>query len=89
MKPQPCPALPLGRPPNDSAVYASCRSECRATIGYCVLRQHDFAVTHFSPAAWSHSMGFTEPSSRWGEAASPIARGENEMASRPGALEHV
>ena len=80
----------LGEVPNDRPVYTYCRSGFRSYIAYCILRQHDFADTAFLSGGLITFHGFHRTPLEVGQGGFPIvAHAEHEMATRPGALEHV
>ncbi len=74
----------------DRPVYSYCRSGFRSYIAYCILRQHDFADTAFLSGGLITFHGFHRTPLEVGQGGFPIvAHAEDEMATRPGALEHV
>ena len=80
----------LGEVPKDRPVYTYCRSGFRSYIAYCILRQHDFADTAFLSGGLITFHGFHRTPLEVGQGGFPIvAHAEDEMATRPGALEHV
>jgi len=80
----------LSEVPNYVPVYTYCRSGFRSYIAYCILRQHDFADTAFLSGGLITFHGFHRTPLEVGQGGFPIvAHAEDEMATRPGALEHV
>ncbi len=80
----------LSEVPKDRPVYTYCRSGFRSYIAYCILRQHDFADTAFLSGGLITFHGFHRTPLEVGQGGFPIvAHAEDEMATRPGALEHV
>ena len=80
----------LDEVPKDRPVYAYCRSGFRSYIAYCILRQHAFAGTAFLSGGLITFHGFHRTPLEVGQGGFPIvAHAEDEMATRPGALEHV
>ena len=80
----------LGEVSKDRPVYTYCRSGFRSYIAYCILRQHDFADTAFLSGGLITFHGFHRTPLEVGQGGFPIvAHAEDEMATRPGALEHV
>ena len=80
----------LGEVPKDRPVYSYCRSGFRSYIAYCILRQHDFTDTAFLSGGLITFHGFHRTPLEVGQGGFPIvAHAEDQMATRPGALEHV
>ncbi len=80
----------LGQVPNDRPVYTYCRSGFRSYIAYCILRQHEFTNTAFLSGGLITFHGFHRTPLEVGRGGFPIvAHAEDQMATRPGALEHV
>ena len=80
----------LDEVPKDRPVYTYCRSGFRSYIAYCILRQHNFAGTAFLSGGLITFHGFHRTPLEVGQGGFPIvAHAEDEMATRPGALEHV
>ena len=80
----------LGEVPNERPVYTYCRSGFRSYIAYCILRQHNFTATAFLSGGLITFHGFHRTPLEVGKGGFPIvAHAEDEMATRPGALEHV
>ena len=74
----------------DRPVYTYCRSGFRSYIAYCILRQHDFPDTAFLSGGLITFHGFHRTPLEVGQGGFPIvAHAEDQMATRPGALEHV
>ncbi len=76
--------------PTDRPVYTYCRSGFRSYIAYCILRHHNFADPAFLSGGLITFHGFHRTPLEVGQGGFPIvAHAEDEMATRPGALEHV
>lgn len=79
----------LAEVPRDRRVYTYCRSGFRSYIAYCVLRQHDYETAFLSGGMITYH-GFHRTPLRVGEGGIPVVTyAEDELAQRPGALEHV
>ncbi len=80
----------LGEVPNDRPVYSYCRSGFRSYIADCILKQHGFADTSFLSGGLFTYHGFHRTPLEVGKGGFPIvAHAEDQMATRPGALEHI
>ena len=80
----------LGELPKDFPVYSYCRSGFRSYIANCILDQHGFTDTAFLSGGLFTFHGFHRTPLEVGKGGFPIvAHAEDEMASRPGALEHI
>jgi rhodanese-related sulfurtransferase len=80
----------LGEVPRDKPVYAYCRSGFRSYIAYEVLKQNGFDdVSFLSGGAMTYHGAHRTPL-EVGEGGMPVVEHvEDELAQRPGALEHV
>ena len=80
----------LGEVPKDRPVYSYCRSGFRSYIADCILRQHGFDHPAFLSGGLFTYHGFFRTPLEVGKGGFPIvAHAEDEMAARPGALEHI
>ena len=80
----------LGEVPKDRPVYSYCRSGFRSYLAYCILDQHGFSDTAFLSGGLITFCGFHRTPLQVGPGGFPIvAHAEGEMATRPGALEHI
>ena len=80
----------LGELPKDFPVYSYCRSGFRSYIANCILDQHGFTDAAFLSGGLFTFHGFHRTPLEVGKGGFPIvAHAEDEMASRPGALEHI
>ncbi len=80
----------LSEVPNDRPVYTYCRSGFRSYIAYCILKQRGFADVAFLSGGMITYHGFHRTPLDVGKGGLPVvAHAEDEMAQRPGALQHV
>jgi NADPH-dependent 2,4-dienoyl-CoA reductase/sulfur reductase-like enzyme/rhodanese-related sulfurtransferase len=74
----------------DKPVYAYCRSGFRSYIAYCVLKQNGFDDVAFLCGGMMTYHGYHRTPLTVGSGGMPmVAHAEDELAQRPGALEHV
>ena len=80
----------LDEVPGDRPVYSYCRSGFRSYIADCILKQHGFVDSAFLSGGLFTYHGFFRTPLEVGKGGFPIvAHAEDEMAKRPGALEHI
>jgi NADPH-dependent 2,4-dienoyl-CoA reductase/sulfur reductase-like enzyme/rhodanese-related sulfurtransferase len=80
----------LDEVPRDKPVYAYCRSGFRSYIAYCTLKQHGFDEVAFLSGGMMTYHGYHRTPLAVGKGGMPmVAHAEDELAQRPGALEHV
>ena len=80
----------LDEVPGDRPVYSYCRSGFRSYIADCILKQHGFVDSAFLSGGLFTYHGFFGTPLEVGKGGFPIvAHAEDEMAKRPGALEHI
>jgi predicted sulfurtransferase len=76
--------------PRDRPVYTYCRSGFRSYIAYCVLKQHGFDDVAFLSGGMMTYHGYHRTPLEVSTGGMPmVAHAEDELAQRPGALEHV
>jgi rhodanese-related sulfurtransferase len=74
----------------DKPVYTYCRSGFRSYIAYCVLKQNGFDEVAFLSGGMMTYHGYHRTPLTVGTGGMPmVAHAEDELARRPGALEHV
>jgi NADPH-dependent 2,4-dienoyl-CoA reductase/sulfur reductase-like enzyme/rhodanese-related sulfurtransferase len=74
----------------DKPVYTYCRSGFRSYIAYCVLKQNGFDDVAFLSGGMMTYHGYHRTPLTVGSGGMPmVAHAEDELAQRPGALEHV
>jgi rhodanese-related sulfurtransferase len=74
----------------DKPVYTYCRSGFRSYIAYCVLKQNGFDEVAFLSGGMMTYHGYHRTPLTVGTGGMPmVAHAEDEVARRPGALEHV
>ncbi len=77
--------VPTGKP-----VYTYCRSGFRSYIAYCVLKQNGWDQVAFLSGGMMTYHGYHRTPLTVGKGGMPVvAHAEDELAQRPGALEHV
>ena len=80
----------LDEVPRDKPVYTYCRSGFRSYIAYCVLKQNGFEDVKFLSGGMMTYHGYHRTPLEVGAGGMPmVAHAEDELAQRPGALEHV
>ena len=80
----------LDEVPRDKPVYTYCRSGFRSYIAYCVLRQNGWDQVAFLSGGMMTYHGYHRTPLTVGQGGMPmVAHAEDELAQRPGALEHV
>ena len=80
----------LDEVPRDKPVYTYCRSGFRSYIAYCVLRQNGFDDVAFLAGGLITYHGYHRTPLIVGKGGTPVvAHAEDELAQRPGALQHV
>jgi NADPH-dependent 2,4-dienoyl-CoA reductase/sulfur reductase-like enzyme/rhodanese-related sulfurtransferase len=80
----------LGEVPRDKPVYTYCRSGFRSYIAYCTLKQQGFDDVAFLSGGMMTYHGYHRTPLAVGKGGMPmVAHAEDELAQRPGALEHV
>jgi NADPH-dependent 2,4-dienoyl-CoA reductase/sulfur reductase-like enzyme/rhodanese-related sulfurtransferase len=76
--------------PRDKPVYTYCRSGFRSYIAYCVLKQNGWEDVAFLSGGMMTYHGYHRTPLAVGAGGMPmVAHVEDELAQRPGALEHV
>jgi predicted sulfurtransferase len=76
--------------PRDKPVYTYCRSGFRSYIAYCVLRQNGWDDVAFLSGGMITYHGYHRTPLTVGKGGTPVvAHAEDELAQRPGALQHV
>jgi NADPH-dependent 2,4-dienoyl-CoA reductase/sulfur reductase-like enzyme/rhodanese-related sulfurtransferase len=76
--------------PRDRPVYTYCRSGFRSYIAYEVLRQHGWDDVAFLSGGMITFHGYHRTPLAVGEGGMPVVtHAEDELAQRPGALEHI
>ncbi|HLN77455.1 MAG TPA: FAD-dependent oxidoreductase [Nocardioidaceae bacterium] len=76
--------------PRDKPVYTYCRSGFRSYIAYCVLKQNGWDDVAFLSGGMITYHGYHRTPLTVGKGGTPVvAHAEDELAKRPGALEHV
>ena len=80
----------LDEVPRDKPVYTYCRSGFRSYIAYCVLKQNGLDDVAFLSGGMMTYHGYHRTPLAVGKGGMPmVAHAEDELAQRPGALEHV
>ena len=80
----------LAEVPRDKPVYTYCRSGFRSYIAYCVLKQNGWDDVAFLSGGMMTYHGYHRTPLTVGQGGMPmVAYAEDELAQRPGALEHV
>jgi NADPH-dependent 2,4-dienoyl-CoA reductase/sulfur reductase-like enzyme/rhodanese-related sulfurtransferase len=80
----------LDEVPRDKPVYTYCRSGFRSYIAYCVLKQNGWDDVAFLSGGMMTYHGYHRTPLTVGAGGMPmVAHVEDELAQRPGALEHV
>jgi rhodanese-related sulfurtransferase len=80
----------LDEVPRDKPVYTYCRSGLRSYIAYCVLKQNGWDQAAFLSGGVMTYHGYHRTPLKVGKGGMPmVAHAEDELAQRPGALEHV
>lgn len=80
----------LGELPKDKPVWTYCRSGFRSYLAYCVLRQHGFDDAAFLSGGMMTYHGHHRTPLVVGQGGMPmVTHVEDQLAERPGALEHV
>ena len=80
----------LDEVPRDKPVYTYCRSGFRSYIAYCVLKQNGWDQAAFLSGGMMTYHGYHRTPLRVGKGGMPmVAHAEDELAQRPGALEHI
>jgi rhodanese-related sulfurtransferase len=74
----------------DKPVYTYCRSAFRSYIAYCVLKQNGFDDVALLSGEMMTYHGYHRTPLTVGKGGMPrVVHAEDELAQRPGALEHV
>ena len=80
----------LDEVPRDKPVYAYCRSGFRSYIAYCVLKQNGWDQVAFLAGGMMTYHGYHRTPLAVGKGGMPmVAHAEDQLAQRPGALEHI
>ncbi|HEX6419823.1 MAG TPA: FAD-dependent oxidoreductase [Acidimicrobiales bacterium] len=80
----------LDEVPSDRPVYTYCRSGFRSYIAYCVLKQNGFDDVAFLSGGMLTYHGFHRTPLAVGAGGMPVVtHAQDDLAQRPGALEHV
>ena len=80
----------LDEVPRDKPVYTYCRSGFRSYIAYCVLKQNGWDQAAFLSGGTMTYHGYHRTPLTVGKGGMPmVAHAEDELAHRPGALDHV
>jgi len=80
----------LDEVPRDRPVYTYCRSGFRSYIAYCVLRQNGWDEVAFLAGGMMTYHGYHMTPLAVGNGGMPmVAHAEDQLAQRPGALEHI
>ena len=80
----------LDEVPRDKPVYTYCRSGFRSYIAYCVLKQNGWDQVAFLAGGMMTYHGYHRTPLTVGNGGMPmVAHAEDELAQRPGALEHI
>jgi NADPH-dependent 2,4-dienoyl-CoA reductase/sulfur reductase-like enzyme/rhodanese-related sulfurtransferase len=80
----------LDEVPRDKPVYTYCRSGFRSYIAYCALKQNGFDDVAFLSGGMMTYHGYHRTPLAVGLGGMPVVEyAEDELAQRPGALEHV
>ena len=76
--------------PRDKPVYTYCRSGFRSYIAYCVLRHNGWDQVAFLAGGMMTYHGYHKTPLAVGQGGMPmLAHAEDQLAQRPGALEHI
>ncbi len=76
--------------PWDKPVYTYCRSGFRSYIAYCALRQNGWDQVAFLAGGMMTYHGYHMTPLAVGNSGMPmVAHAEDQLAQRPGALEHI
>ena len=71
-------------------MYTYCRSGFRSYIAYCVLKQNGWDEVAFLSGGMMTYHGYHRTPLKVGQGGMPmVAHAEDELAQRPGALEHI
>ena len=80
----------LDEVPRDKPVYAYCRSGFRSYIAYCVLKQNGWDQVAFLAGGMMTYHGYHRTPLAVGKGGMPmVAHAEDQLAQRPGVLEHI
>ena len=80
----------LDEVPRDKPVYTYCRSGFRSYIAYCVLKQNGWDDVAFLAGGMMTYHGYHRTPLTVGQGGMPmVAHAEDQLAQRPGALEHI
>ena len=80
----------LDEVPRDKPVYTYCRSGFRSYIAYCVLKQNGWHDVAFLAGGMMTYHGYHMTPLAVGQGGMPmVAHAEDQLAQRPGALEHI
>ena len=80
----------LDEVPRDKPVYTYCRSGFRSYIAYCVLKQNGWDQVAFLAGGMMTYHGYHRTPLAVGTGGMPmVAHAEDQLAQRPGALEHI
>ncbi len=80
----------LDEVPRDRPVYTYCRSGFRSYIAYCVLKQNGWDQVAFLAGGMMTYHGYHMTPLAVGTGGMPmVAHAEDQLAQRPGALEHI
>ena len=80
----------LDEVPRDKPVYTYCRSGFRSYIAYCVLKQNGWDQVAFLAGGMMTYHGYHMTPLAVGSGGMPmVAHAEDQLAQRPGALEHI
>ena len=80
----------LDEVPRDKPVYTYCRSGFRSYIAYCVLKQNGWDQVAFLAGGMMTYHGYHRTPLAVGKGGMPmVAHAEDQLAQRPGALEHI
>ena len=80
----------LDEVPRDKPVYTYCRSGFRSYIAYCVLKHNGWHDVAFLAGGMMTYHGYHKTPLAVGQGGMPmVAHAEDELAQRPGALEHI
>ena len=80
----------LDEVPRDKPVYTYCRSGFRSYIAYCVLKQNGWDQVAFLAGGMMTYHGYHMTPLAVGQGGMPmVAHAEDQLAQRPGALEHI
>ena len=76
--------------PRDKPVYTYCRSGFRSYIAFCVLKQNGWDDVAFLAGGMMTYHGYHMTPLAVGTGGMPmVAHAEDQLAQRPGALEHI